>query len=432
MARSYQLTRRDYLRMAALGVGLGAGSASWLPTLAAAESTQPQKTSKAVILLWLSGGPATIDMWDLKPGSPNGGEFKEIATATPGLRISEHLPKLAQQSEDLAVIRSMQSKEGDHRRATQFVRTGYTPQGAIKFPTFGSLCSHEIGNREIDLPSFVSISGGRGGGGGGSLGGGFLGPEFSPLVIGGGNDGGLSVPNLSRRDGVSEDDQRQRMEMLNKLDARFRQDRSGQVVDALETAADKAVRLMRPEAAAAFRLEDEPDQLRDRYGRNNFGQGCLMARRLVERGITFVEVTLGGWDTHNENFEQVAQLSATLDTAFSTLLADLKSQGLLDSTVVICQGEFGRTPKINGRAGRDHWPHTWATVLAGGGIQGGQAIGATNADGTEVVDRPITVPDVIATVCQQIGIDPKKQNMSNVGRPIRVADPEAKPIEELL
>ena len=428
MARSYQLTRRDYLRMAALGVGLGSAG-SWLPTLAAETAGSPQ--NKAVILLWLSGGPATIDMWDLKPGNENGGQFQEIATATPGIRISEHLPKLAQQSEELAIIRSMNSKEGDHSRATQFVRTGYTPQGAIKFPTFGSLCSHEIGNREIDLPSFVSISPGRGRG---SLGGGFLGPEFSPLVIGGERRGSdeLVVPNLTRGEGVSDSLQADRIAMLNRLDERFQQDRPGEVVSALRSASDKAVRLMRPEAAAAFRLEDEPKPLRDKYGRNSFGQGCLMARRLIQRGITFVEVTLGGWDTHNENFERVAELSATLDVAFSTLLGDLKAHGMLDSTVVICQGEFGRTPKINGRSGRDHWPHTWATVLAGGGIKGGQVVGATNADGTEITDRPVTVPDVIATVCQAIDIDPMKQNMSNVGRPIRLADPEAKPITEVL
>ncbi|MEW4452266.1 DUF1501 domain-containing protein [Bremerella sp. JC817] len=429
MARSYQLTRRDYLRMAALGVGLGSAN-SWIGSLAA-ETEGQTKTNKAVILLWLGGGPATIDMWDLKPNSPNGGEFKEIATATPGVKISEHLPKLAAQSEDLAIVRSMHSKEGDHSRATQFVRTGYVPQGAIKFPTLGALCSHELGNRELDLPSFVSISPGRGGG---SLGGGFLGPEFSPLVIGGeGRDStDLVVPNMQRGENVTDETQSQRLDLLRRMDNRFQRDRSGQVVDALETASQKAIRLMRPEAAAAFRLEDEPEPLREAYGRNTFGQGCLMARRLIERGITFVEVNLGGWDTHNENFERVAELSATLDVGFSTLLNDLKSRGMLDSTVVICQGEFGRTPRINGRSGRDHWPHTWSTVLAGGGIQGGQALGATNADGVEVADRPVTVPDVIATVCKAIDIDPMKQNQSNVARPIRIADPEAKPIEELL
>lgn len=429
MASTLKLSRRDYLRMAALGVGFGATS-GWMEALAHQAAASGGK-NKAVILLWMSGGPATIDMWDLKPASPNGGEFKETQTATPGVKISEHLPKLAAGSRDLAIIRSMTSKEGDHGRATQYVTTGYTPQGAIKFPSLGALCSHEIGDRESDLPSFVSIAPGRNRS---LLGGGFLGPDFSPLVIGGDGRGeqDLIVPDLHRAAGISDATQEERLAMLSNLDRTFQSDRPDPVVNALQSASQKALRLMRPEAASSFRLDDEPADLRDRYGRNTFGQGCLMARRLVERGISFVEVTLNGWDTHNDNFNRVKELSTTLDTGFSALLADLKERGMLDSTVVMCQGEFGRTPRINGQSGRDHWPQTWATVLAGGGIRGDQAIGATNKDGTEVVDRPVLVPDVIATVCQTIGINPLKQNMSNVGRPIRIADPEAKPIEELL
>ncbi|UUO04566.1 DUF1501 domain-containing protein [Blastopirellula sp. J2-11] len=429
MARSLKLSRRDYLRMAALGVGFGATS-GWLEALAR-EASESGTKNKAVIMLWLSGGPATIDMWDLKPGNVNGGEFQEIQTATPGVRISEHMPKLAANSNELAIIRSMTSKEGDHGRATQFVQTGYVPQGAIKFPSIGALCAHEIGDRESDLPSFVSISPGRQRS---LLGGGFLGPEYSPLVIGGQRRGeqDLIVPDLSRTKGVSDETQNQRLAMLSNLDKSFHADRPDAVVSALHSASQKALRLMRPEAASSFRLDDEPVELRDRYGRNTFGQGCLMARRLVERGISFVEVTLGGWDTHNDNFSRVKELSTTLDTGFAALLEDLKQRGMLESTVVMCQGEFGRTPRINGRSGRDHWPQTWATVLAGGGIRGGQALGATNENGTEVIERPVVVPDVIATVCETIGVNPMKQNMSNVGRPIRIADPEAMPIEELL
>ena len=189
---------------------------------------------------------------------------------------------------------------------------------------------------------------------------------------------------------------------------------------------------MRPEAAAAFRLDDESEKVRDSYGRGLFGQGCLLARRLVERGVPFVEVSLDGWDTHQDNFERVKVLSGQVDAAYSSLLADLTDRGLLGSTLVVCQGEFGRTPKINGNKGRDHWPQSWAVALAGGGIKCGQAIGKTSDGGTEVTDRPVTVPDLIATVVKSIGIDPMKQNMSNVGRPIRIADPSAKPIKELL
>jgi uncharacterized protein (DUF1501 family) len=189
---------------------------------------------------------------------------------------------------------------------------------------------------------------------------------------------------------------------------------------------------MRPEAAAAFRLEEEKAKTRDAYGPSMFGQGCLLARRLVERGVSFVEVTLDGWDTHQNNFDRVKDLCTTLDAGYASLLADLKDRGLLDSTLVVCQGEFGRTPKINGQTGRDHWPQSWAVSLAGGGIKGGQAIGKTSADGTAVEGKSVGVPDLIATVCKAVGIDPLKQNMSNVGRPIRIADPGAKVIEGVL
>jgi uncharacterized protein (DUF1501 family) len=204
------------------------------------------------------------------------------------------------------------------------------------------------------------------------------------------------------------------------------------VSDTLKAAIERAVRLMRPEAAAAFRLEEEKDAVRDAYGRTTFGQGCLLARRLVERGVAFVEVTLDGWDTHQNNFPSVQRLAGNLDEAFAALLADLKDRGLLDDTLVVCQGEFGRTPRINGNSGRDHWPASWAVALAGGGIRGGKVVGKTTRDGMAVDGDPVRTPDLIATVVKAVGIDPTKQNMSNVSRPIRIADPSGKPIKEVL
>ena len=207
-----------------------------------------------------------------------------------------------------------------------------------------------------------------------------------------------------------------------------------------KTALERAVKLMRSEDVKAFRLDDEPAKLRDAYGRNAFGQGCMLARRLVERGVPFVEVTLGGldgqpaigWDTHAQNFESVKQLSGVLDSGWATLMKDLAGRGLLDTTTIVWMGEFGRTPKINGNAGRDHYPNAWTAVLGGGGIKGGQVVGRTSADGQTVEDRPVTVPDFMATICLALGIDPKTQNVSNVGRPIRIADLDAKPIKEAL
>lgn len=420
-------SRRDWLRTAAR-VGVVGSVPSWLAPLAAA-ADDPRRT-KSVVLLWLNGGPATIDLWDLKPGHENGGEFREAQTTAPGLRISEHLPRLAARGTDLAVVRSLTSREGDHGRATVFVKTGYTPQGPIQFPHVGAAVARELASESLDLPAFVSVAPGRGAG----VGGGFLGPKFAPLAIGetATSPADLTVPDLTRAAGVTAAALDDRVGLLAGLERRFEADRPSPVVDVLQAATAKAVRLMKPEAASAFDLTTEPARVRDGYGRTLFGQGCLLARRLVERGVPFVEVTLGGWDTHNNNFAQVKTLSAALDAGFAALLGDLRGRGLLDSTVVVCVGEFGRTPRINARAGRDHWPASWAAVLAGGGIKGGQAVGRTSADGTEVADQPVRVPDLVATVCRAIGIDPARQNMSNVGRPIRIADPGAQPIAGLL
>ncbi len=428
------ITRRDWLRGAAVGLGVSAGSTSgWLRALAA---DAPKKPIKSVIVLWLNGGPATIDMWDLKPGHKNGGPFKEIGTTVPGLKIGEYLPKLAAHGKELALVRSMATKEGDHGRANFLLRTGYTPVGAIQFPAVGAVMAKELGSESSDLPNFVSISPGRGAT---AVGGGFLGPKYAPLGIGERAEGsgyatgnGLNVPDLARTPGVSDAAQTARLDLLGGMNKRFTGGHAAPVAESIQAATARAVSLMRPEAAAAFDLGGEKAKTRDTYGRSMFGQGVLLARRLVERGVPFVEVALDGWDTHQNNFDRVKELCGSLDAAFAALLSDLKDRGLLDSTLVVCQGEFGRTPKINEQTGRDHWPASWAVALAGGGIKTGVAVGKTSADGTSVEDRPVTVPDLIATVAKAAGIDPKKQNMSNVGRPIRVADPDAKPIEELL
>lgn len=432
MPRSFRPSRRDLLRLSAVGA-VGSSQSGWFRALAAGAAGDP-KRHKSVILLWMNGGPATIDLWDLKPGHENGGPYKEIATTAPGLKIGEHLPNLAKRGKELAVIRSMATREGDHQRARVVSLTGYTPQGAIQFPALGALVAHEFDDPRADLPGFVAV-----GGRGGDVGGGFLGPRFSPLVVGDdrpglgtGEQADLRVPDLERPAGVSTESHARRLELLAGLEKDFAPGKGHPVAETMKAATDRAVRLMRPEAAAAFRLEDEKPAVRDAYGRGPFGQGCLLARRLVERGVAFVEVTLDGWDTHANNFERVKTLSGTLDTAFAALLADLKDRGLLDSTLVVCQGEFGRTPKINGQSGRDHWPAAWAAVLAGGGIKGGRAVGRTSADGTAVEGEPTRTPDLIATVVKAIGIDPMKQNVSNVSRPIRIADPSAKPIKELL
>lgn len=435
-------SRRDWLRLASAGV-IGGSMSGWFETLANASAGRDHR---ACILLWMPGGPSQTDTFDLKPDHDNGGPFKPIETSVPGIHISEHLPKLSQMMDQMAIVRSMSTKEGDHSRATYLLRTGYRQQGPVHYPSMGSIISKELGSDENELPNYVSVSPFRIFNAA-AFGAGFLGPQHSPLVVGGqqpfarqlqGNV--LKVKNLAPPSGISDEEVDTRLSLLANLEVDFAKTRSGVELNSHRTAYQKAVQMMRSEAANAFDVEGESRSLRDEYGRNPFGQGCLLARRLVERGVPFVEVSLNGvgnngalgWDTHQNNFDSLKPLSGVLDPAWATLMRDLRSRGMLESTMVVWMGEFGRTPKINGNNGRDHFPAAWTTVLAGGGIRGGQVIGRTSDDGMTVEDRPVTVGDLMATICRGLTLDPMKQNMSNVGRPIRLADPDAKPIEEAL
>jgi hypothetical protein len=425
------ISRRAWLRLT-FGAGTSLSLGGWLQGLAAAAADHPQR-KRSCILLWMAGGPSQTDTFDLKPGHDNGGPFREVATAAEGVRISEHLPKLAGHMKHLAVVRSMSTREGDHGRATLHLRTGNLPQGAIEFPALGALIAKERDQPDADLPAYVSIT--PRGLGGPALSAGFLGPRHAPLIVGqreGEGGGGLTVQDLELPGAVAQQRAQERLDLLREMEADFLKSRPGAGTASHRSAYDRAVRLMRESAARAFDLNEEQDALRDAYGRGRFGQGCLLARRLVERGVPFVEVTLGGWDTHDNNFESVKTLCQALDPAWAALMADLKQRGLLDSTLVVWMGEFGRTPTINPRQGRDHYPRAWSVALGGGGIKGGAVVGRTSKDGLAVEDRPVSVPDLLATICLALGIDPSKQNMSNVGRPIRIVDQSARPLGEIL
>jgi hypothetical protein len=421
--------------------------APWFSALAEQAAGDPARR-RACILLWMTGGPSQLDTFDPKPEHENGGEFKPIDTSVPGIQICEHLPQVARQMQHMALIRSMSTKEGDHSRATYLARTGYLPQGPIRYPTMGSLFSKELGHDTSDLPNFVSIAPNRFLSPG-AYGPGFLGPQYAPLVVGDASRGGammeeddsLRVRNIELPRGVDPAQLDGRLGLLHTLETGFAGSRPDVTVQSHRSAYEKAVRMMRSQAVGAFNLDDEDDALRDAYGRTPFGQGCLLARRLVEREVPFVEVSLNsagdnqgiGWDTHQDNFNGVRQLCEVLDPAWATLLEDLSTRGLLETTLVLWMGEFGRTPQIaTDRTGRDHFPAAWSTVLCGGGIRGGQVVGKTSADGMQVEERKVDTGALLATVCQALGIDPMNQNISNVGRPIRIVDPEATPIEELL
>jgi uncharacterized protein (DUF1501 family) len=449
--RRREFHRRQWLKLAAAGLAVGAGSPRWIGALAADAARDPGRR-RACILLWMTGGPSQIDTFDPKPGHPNGGPLKSIATAVPGIRTNEHLPKIAALMDHLALVRSMSTKEGDHSRATYYLRTGYVPQGQVHYPALGALVAKELADEEADLPGFVSIGPYRALAVG-AYSPGFLGNSFAPLIVGefgpgrpavangsAGYELALKVKDLDPAPDVDRARADARLDLIGALNDRFAADHPGGPAESHRTALGRAVRMMRSEGVKAFDLSGEPDRLRDDYGRNPFGQGCLLARRLVERGVPFVEVTLAGvagaaglgWDTHQQNFQTVPRLCSVLDAGWSTLLMDLNARGLLETTTVVWMGEFGRTPRINPQGGRDHFPNAWTTVLCGGGIKGGQVIGRTSDDGMRVDDRPVAVPDLIATVCHALGIDPTTQNVSNVGRPIRIADPAARPIREAL
>jgi hypothetical protein len=435
-----RLSRRDWLKLAAAGV-VGSSTSGWLKVLADDAARNPQR-KRSCILLWMSGGPSQLDTFDLKPGHANGGPFKPIDTNVPGIQISEHFRQIAKLANHLAIVRSMTSKEGDHGRATFLLRTGYLPQGPVQFPSLGALVSKELGDDNSELPNFVSVAPFRALNQN-AFGSGFLGPRRAPLIVGesslvpvqqGPNnaDQALKVQDLAPSAEVGRGQADARIELLQQVQRDFLAAHPDVSAVSHQNAYERAVRLMRSAAAKAFDLDDEKAAVRDAYGRNLFGQGCLLARRLVERRVPFVEVTLNGWDTHANNANTVRTLSQTVDAGWAALMTDLQERGLLDTTLIVWMGEFGRTPKFGRPDGRDHWPNSFSAVLAGGGIKGGQVIGDTGPDGVAIKDRPVTVPEFLATICEALGIDHQKQNISNVGRPIRIVAPGTSAVQEAL
>ena len=442
-------SRRQWLKAASLGsLGLlGASASGWFPAFAQEAAADP-KRRRHCILLWMTGGPTQTDTFDMKPGHANGGEFKEVATKAPGLKFSEHLPKLGEMAEHLAVVRSLSTKEGDHGRGTFVVRTGQKPQGPIQYPAIGSSLSKALGRNDDAVPHYVSISPYRAFNQA-AFGPGFLGPRYAPLTVAAtdtfqaaqpgaaGTYAEMKVDDLAPAAGVDASQFATRLEIWRTLQTRFLATHRGSSPVAHQTVYERALKLMNSHAAKAFDLAEEPASVRDAYGRGRFGQGCLMARRLIESGVSFVEVTLGsvgndifGWDTHQNNFTAVKALSTELDNGWGTLMKELKERGLLESTTILWIGEFGRTPKINPQGGRDHFPQAWTCVFGGGGITGGQAYGKTSDSGEEVTDGQIDIPDVLATLSAAVGVDPETKNISDQGRPIKLA--EGKPIKNIL
>lgn len=416
------LHRRDALKLLAAGV-TGVSMSGWLNVLAKGVAQTGAKT-KSCILLWMDGGPSHKDTFDLKPGTANGGTYKEIDTAVTGIKISEHFPKFAKLTNHAAILRGMSTAEGAHGRAKYNLHTGYREgQGGVVYPAIGSLVSKELGKESFPLPNYVTV-------GNRSYGAGFLGPKYHPLNVA---DARRGVENLKPLVAGSSFDGR--VDLLDAMEKAFFRDYKAGSAEAHRTTYQRAVNLMKSKEAKAFDLSQEKAATRKAYGEGRFGEGCLLARRLIETGVSFVEVNLGGWDTHQNNFDRVKTLSQQVDPAMSQLIIDLKERGLLDSTLIVWAGDFGRTPKINARGakpGRDHYPRAWSTVMVGGGIKGGQVIGKTDKEGATVIERKITAIDFLATVCSILGINYNKQNTTPTNRPVRIVDKGANPIKELL
>ena len=409
-------SRRRFLRdlSAASALGVTAGSLGFADALAA-DAPGLRKRGKAMILLFMAGAPSQFETFDPKPDHEYGGGTDTVQTAIPGVSIAAPWSHVAEAAGEIAFVRSMSNREGNHQRASYQMHTGYAPTGSVRHPALSASVVQQIAPDELALPASVTIGGGRGGGD--RYGGGFLGVRYDPLAV---QTPGTPPADVAPAVPVSR--AKRRLALMDRLGQDFAGRGGRAAVENHAAIYEQAGALMTAPDLAAFTLDDEPQSLKDRYGDTDFGRGCLLARRLVEAGVTFVEVRLGGWDTHADNFTKVPELAAQADPAFATLIADLKDRGMLDDTLVLWTGEFGRTPKINARGGRDHYPRAFNCALAGGGVRGGQVIGSTTPDGTAVADRPVGVDDLLRSCCHALGVDADHEHLSPLGRPLRVVD----------
>ena len=405
--------RRDFLRIGSLGP-LGVSLASALRANARKEIS--------CILVWQSGGCGQQDTFDMKPDAPAEyrGEFKPIPTNVPGIHICEHLPSTAKQVDKFTILRSMHSVERNHERAINYLLTGYLPLPTLEFPSIGSVISKELGPKE-GMPPYVTVPKTFP-----SYGAGYLGGEYNPYIAGDPNVPGYQARDLTLPSDVDWSRLGDRRWLLEKMDAKFRAIEASPDFAAMDRFYQKAYDLLSsPKAKEAFDIESEPDTLREKYGRTPVGQGCLLARRLVESGVRFVQVAKGwlNYDTHGDNFNTMKKLLLPeFDRAFAALLEDLDERGLLDTTLVISMGEFGRTPKVNSAAGRDHHSDAWSIAIAGAGIPGGRILGATDKHADKITDLPVTPEDLHYTIYKLLGVDPHREYETPIGRPSKIND----------
>jgi len=437
---SIGMHRRHFLKHLA---GLTAASLPAVQFVSNLRAMAPdlKKQGKSLIILWMGGGPSHLDLWDLKPGQPTGGEFKPKPTAASGIEISELLPTVAKQMKHLSIVRSLNSNEADHDRGTRKMNIGRTPSPIVQYPAIGSVASSLLTAKDLPLPGFIGI-----GGTAQRIGAGFLGTMYAPFTV---QNPGQPPENIKAPDALGqgtplEERMRRRERLFHAVEDTFserlfpgtsKDDRKalGDAAFSHEQTYKKAFDLTVSSLRTVFEVQGEPAKLKELYGglTNSFGMGCLLARRLIEKGVTCVEVDLGGWDMHANIFQSLRTGNGPrLDKGMGGLVQDLVQRGLWKDTVVVWMGDFGRTPRINQNNGRDHWARGWSVVLGGGAIKGGQVYGSTTADGMDIADNPCTVGDVFATIYKGMGLDPETQVRDNLGRPLKIA--EGKPLKGLV
>jgi hypothetical protein len=435
-------SRRHFMQHVAGASALALPSLNFLHGLKAAED-KLKKESKSLIVFWMGGGPSHMDLWDLKPGAATGGEFKPIATNASGVQISEALPTVAKNFKNLAVVRSLVTNEGSHERGTTLMNTGRQPSPVVQYPAIGSVASSLLTSKELALPGFIGV-----GGTAQRIGPGFLGMMYAPFSVQNAGQPPANIkPPASLGSSQMEQDERlrRRQRLFYTVEDQFAQgnfphlmkaedrENAGSSAQAHASIYKKAFDLTISPLRNVFDISKEPTSVIDAYGgrANGFGMGCLLARKLVEQGVTCVEIDLGGWDNHAGIFNTIRTGNGPrLDKGMGNLMKELEERGLLKNTVVMWMGEFGRTPRINQNGGRDHWARCWSVVIGGGAIKGGQVYGATSDDGMDVKDNPCSIGDVFATVFKGLGVDPATQVRDNIGRPLAIAD--GKPLKGLI
>jgi hypothetical protein len=420
------LHRRAFLGSMAAGVSAFAADMSGLNVLTTpALANELKKQQKRVIMLWLAGGASQLETFDPKPGAATGGPFRAIQTSVPGVQISELMPKMAQRLEHTCIIRSLNTKDGDHGGGAKMMMRGRRDEANLKYPDLGAVLARELGRADSQVPDYVSFyfaTEGRDFAPGSA---GFLGARYAPMEL----SKSMIPENIRRLDGITDLDHKERGDLRELLSKQFSEGRLSSTVGSHNEAYQRVRGLMASEKL--FDIDQEPQKIRDRYGATQFGEQALVARRLVEAGVPFVRVGRAWWDSHGQNFETHQELVPELDHVMATLIDDLKERGLLESTLIITLAEFGRTPSINASLGRDHFASAWSTTLSGCGIKGGAVYGKSDATGNRVAEGEVAAPELFATIFQALGINHQKNYYVGT-RPIPLTEPNTKPIKEVL